>query len=578
VRLTRNGLFTRSLLAMASCQGDVSKVKTMNRRFIWWLVLAAGTFPVVWRQVTVSDAWWHVAAGKWLVVVCAAVGLFFLAKCGGRMRGPWVLLVLSAVCLGTYQLQLARNSVFSLALYPALLWLGTRKSGPPDWRDYAAAGGVLVLWSCLHGSSVLGWLTACALFGARALKGFLPIWNGRQGAKSLAFFAAAMGFSLVVMCWGRPDAMHFLGLPFRHVANSAAELAAKTGDSGERNQESVQTSDQSRQGLSLKEWLNSSIWKREPAVPWSNDYWSPLDMLPGMRPIEAAYTLALLALVWAAVHRNVPMGLLLAWAGAVLLGLGYVRMFGYTALASGAVLLVSARDGGWKISQWVGWIGWAIFSVWVVFIWGLFFAGRLDGFIPDGQHVSRAGKVPIYDDATADWVKREFPGERVFTTIETGSYCVLRWDFEKPVFLDGFFAPHTREKWNAYHSALRDGNLRPLYDDFGIRVAIVPTTSPKWVDRFRHAPDWNPVAVGEGTVVFAHSSLGRIEGGPRIFMSPDGLRETSFYFRHAALKALFLVAAGQSASRTGYRPEEWTALPEFDALRRMAGEVFPKAE
>jgi hypothetical protein len=61
-------------------------------------------------------------------------------------------------------------------------------------------------------------------------------------------------------------------------------------------------------------------------------------------------------------------------------------------------------------------------------------------------------------------------------------------------------------------------------------------------------------------------------------MSPDGLRETSFYFRHAALKALFLVAAGQSASSTGYRPEEWTALPEFDALRRMAGEVFPKAE
>jgi hypothetical protein len=304
--------------------------------------------------------------------------------------------------------------------------------------------------------------------------------------------------------------------------------------------------------------------------------------LPYSQPVEEKEGAEALqgcsAAAWAAIHRNVPMGLLLAWAGAVFLGLGYVRMFGYTALASGAVLLVSARHTAWRFPQWAGWIGWAFFSVWVVFIWGLFFTGRIDAFIPDGQHVSRAGKVPIYDNATADWVKREFPGERVFTTIETGSYCVLRWDFEKPVFLDGFFAPHTRQVWDAYHSALRDGNLRPLHEEFGIRLAIVPTTSPKWVDRFRNASDWNAVAVGEGTVVFAHSSLGRIEGGPRIFISPDGLRGTSFYFRHAALKALFLVAAGQSASRTGYRPEEWTALPEFEALRRMAGEVFPLAE
>ena len=58
--------------------------------------------------------------------------------------------------------------------------------------------------------------------------------------------------------------------------------------------------------------------------------------------------------------------------------------------------------------------------------------------------VSKVGKVPIYDDATADWVKNQFRDAKVFTTIESGSYCVLRWNFEKPVFLDGFFAPHTR--------------------------------------------------------------------------------------------------------------------------------------
>jgi hypothetical protein len=39
----------------------------MTRRFLWWAALLAGIFPIVWRQVTVSDAWWHVALGKWLV-------------------------------------------------------------------------------------------------------------------------------------------------------------------------------------------------------------------------------------------------------------------------------------------------------------------------------------------------------------------------------------------------------------------------------------------------------------------------------------------------------------------------------
>jgi hypothetical protein len=63
--------------------------------------------------------------------------------------------------------------------------------------------------------------------------------------------------------------------------------------------------------------------------------------------------------------------------------------------------------------------------------------------------------VPIYEKATADWVRREFPEERVFTTIETGSYYVLRWGFEKQVFLDGCLAPHTPAVWNAYHAAMR---------------------------------------------------------------------------------------------------------------------------
>ena len=33
----------------------------------WWLALLAATLPIAYRQVTVSDAWWHAALGKWMV-------------------------------------------------------------------------------------------------------------------------------------------------------------------------------------------------------------------------------------------------------------------------------------------------------------------------------------------------------------------------------------------------------------------------------------------------------------------------------------------------------------------------------
>ena len=299
----------------------------------------------------------------------------------------------------------------------------------------------------MQGSCALGWITACPLYGPRALGGFrkppqvavaskkaksataprsikskIP-W--RPGLHSIALYAAAMLVCLLVISAGRRDAMHFLGLPFRHLASAASAQIETTQPAEKASPKDASTPATKLQTKpqSLKEWLNSSIWKRDPAVPWSNDYWSPLDMLPGMRPIEAAYALAVLAAVAALLFRNVPDGLLLAWLGAVFLGLGYVRMFGYTALASGAVILVATRHLPRKPALQAA--GWLLLTAWIGFAWWMVAKGKIDAFIPDGQHVSRSGQVPIYDEPVADWVKREFPDTPVFTTIETGSYCVL---------------------------------------------------------------------------------------------------------------------------------------------------------
>jgi len=182
-----------------------------SAKVIWWTVLVVSIFPVVFRQVSVSDAWWHIAIGKWLVlemslpdlgrfywpytkggfleselrwqwlgdallyffyaglgdlglqllaVICLVASLFLLKQLGNPFVGPWTLLLLVAASLGTYQLQLPRNSVFSLALYPLILWMGSRSSKLPSKKEYVGLVFILLLWSCLHGSCILGWVTS----------------------------------------------------------------------------------------------------------------------------------------------------------------------------------------------------------------------------------------------------------------------------------------------------------------------------------------------------------------------------------------------------------------------------------
>ena len=183
--------------------------------------------------------------------------------------------------------------------------------------------------------------------------------------------------------------------------------------------------------------------------------------------------------------------------------------------------------------------------------------------------------MPIYDNDTADWVRREFLQERVFTTIETGSYCVLRWGFEKQVFLDGFFAPHTPAVWNAYHAAMRQGDLRPLEQEFGIRIAIIPTTSKGWVGRFLESSRWNPVALGDGTVVFAHKSIDLSGSSPALLASAASLQQTTHYYREATMRTLVQILT-TSKPNQGFNSLQWASQPDFEPLRKMATWVFPK--
>jgi hypothetical protein len=93
------------------------------------------------------------------------------------------------------------------------------------------------------------------------------------------------------------------------------------------------------------------------------------------------------------------------------------------------------------------------------------------------------------------------------------------------------------------------------------------------VQRFLHSPDWNPAAVGAGSVAFLHKSIPLQGRSPEIFFTADDLRKTSAYFRYHALRNVFLVTA--TAKPDGFAPEQWARLPASKGFRELAKEVFP---
>jgi hypothetical protein len=611
---------------------------------VWWLLFCACIFPVGFRQVSVSDAWWHVAIGRWLVerwslpdvgilyftgacgeglaselrwqwlgdvilyfahaamgavgiqlvgLGCLFVGMGFLALMArGESRGPWALVLLVATAVATYQLQLPRNSVFSLALFPAVLWMGCRRSGLPALGEYAWMGGVLLIWSFLHGSCLVGWVAGFSIFSCRAVAAFLKPRAGdlhhaetctipqsgrglailsrvdaQSGFHALALWTLAAGLVLALIVAGRDGAFEFLTLPAkRFVALAQGTLLPTEGLPG------IVVSSQGIPSSGLKEWLNSTIWQRDALVPWSNDYWSPFDMLPDMRPVEAAILLVVAAMATALITWRVRPALLPAWVVVVVLGAGYVRMFGYAALASAAVILSAFPTQ--RCGRVVRFAGWIAVGLWLVVSWGAMLSGTMGHLVSDGQHVARWGKVPIYDDATADWLMEKFPTEKVFTTIESGSHCLLRWAFRKPVFLDGFFTPHSRKVWEAYRSALDAGDPAPLKRSFGVTTAVIPSTSERWMDMFLASEEWYPAAVGIGSVVFLHRSIPLSVEGPRMFFTAKDMESTSALYRNKTMHALFRCVTAPN----GFPPSAWTSLPQYRGLHELAIKIFPKAE
>lgn len=602
-----------------------------------WLfgLVALAAFPVAFRQITVSDCWWHCAIGKWLwtrrtfpdlgvfyhslsgasclagelrwealgdmlfyllqshfgavglqllVWGCASWGVWLILDLSQKRHPARIFLIATLAVLATYQLQLARNSLFSMVLFAGILHLGLRNPVRPGALRYGALMAILLIWSFLHGSCVMGWAVSFLLFLTKEVRLGVSSWResrDRSLLYRLPLVMLAFALTLGGMTHGRDYSLSFLVTPVTSLWKGASACIPAKAPQHALPVAQIQATDHvqpkpdPRKVRGAVRFLNSLIWHPEEDLPWSNDYWSPFEMF-GTRPIQVAFLLyasSFLVLIFR--RRDFPAELVVVWCALLLPALGYNRMTGYMALVSAAVLFshfcsghnaLPSRTGGWFSAS-------AIMAGLVA--WVSFLLNTTCYLIPEGQHVCRTGKISIYDDAITELCERDYPVEGTFTTVDTGSYALLAWNFRKPVFVDGFFAPHHGKVWKAFDRALETGDLTPLTSDFGLTTALVAVTDINWIYRFIRSPDWVPAAIGDGEILFAHRSIPPERRHLRILTDPAHLRSTSATLRYRALAALVLVQL--STQVTGEEPQ-WISPAQREELGAMIREnITPEA-
>jgi hypothetical protein len=446
--------------------------------------------------VTTSDLWWHLSLGRWLAEnrtlpdytqfyftplagqvhdlrwtvlgdlllyavhqvggVAGIQALAFLCVAAGCVllrqlhRGPmngWITLLLVFVAIGTYQLQLPRNAVFSLPLTALILALFAWFQRTRRVAVASLLPGAVGIWSFVHGSYLLG----CALVGWLL---FTDVLAGRGAGwaevRRRALVAGALlTVTLALVSIGNPLTGKMLQRPFRAVFGEAAKPAPAAVAKKPRRETSAAARRAAEQPQAtptgIASWLNNLIWRPSTNAVQSADFNSPFERL-SYRPVAVAFGLMALGACWAAFAKGGPA---LSWLGAFaatsLLGLSYFRMTGYASLGAGALMLATPlrpRIAGLFARR--GYLGVALTCAIGVIVWGAVAGDRLPSLLGNDRHVIAIGQIPTFDDAACDWLYAHHRERRVFTTIVTGSYAGFSWKGEMPVFTDGFFEPHAK--------------------------------------------------------------------------------------------------------------------------------------
>lgn len=564
----------------------------------WWLALVAFATPVVIRKIQDVDLWWHMQIGRsvleswdfpdlrqfywshvsnlnpedfrftWL----GDVLLHLAYSIGGAflLQGALWISVLGSVFLflyqipkhqrflalpigmlmiaATYQLQILRNAAFSIVLFALVCWLWQRSLERP--RTIWWMVPLLGIWSCLHGSYLLGFM----VFGL-FLTGYLvelaiaatlekwQAWAHHLGALILSFAAISLWNPFTIKAL--TGLFGSLGLPLMAIAVAALiaslifyakvfrhwqrDLRKRIGNAtslavlllsltlffgwqlkplfvAPAQLETLEL--RLAPGLSPEDlnWLqkvqhglNNSFWKSKGEVVASLDFRSPFDFLGDL------YVWSSLVLIAIALFMLIRSGygkwsLWISYLPLILLGLGYVRTIGLAGMFGAFLICHLWKNQEFQSAK----LRWASAATTLLLFCGL--AGQLLSLgVPFGlysEHKVGFGADAFFPARFANELPNDWKEAPLFTTIENGGYLLYHWYPEKQVFMDGFIGPHKGKALNLYNQALAERDPEILYEQTKVAHALIGLRDREWMEAFMTSPQWVPVHLSLGGISF----------------------------------------------------------------------------
>lgn len=483
-----------------------------------------------------------------LVLLCLVIAgvslLFFPLRSRLRQENNWCwegLLLFFLLALGTSQLQMVRNALFSLAFFPLTLalfyWHTHDKNG---WKVLFLYPLLFLIWSMVHSSYALGIIALFLLYTGLLIDRFLkrpcllstgPIVVMLMAPCLLLLLSLIYSSQIRVLLAG--SFFHGITLLFQTLHLDASSASS----------------------FLIENNLRPS-WEKN-GVPLSGDFLPTWKVF--FHPAAWASLLLMLiafSLLGYARPRN-QFGMLALLGLTTYFGVNYLRGIGYGAIAALFVIASILAEADQKklrrgLKKAMSFSCALLCGIALVGMGTLVHFNKNELFFREKERVFGFGKAAIFDDAPYAFVKSHFLQEPCFTTIVTGSYASFCWDAQKKVFIDGFFAPHPIPLWEDYRAATLLPDLSFL-DAYGIQVALIENNRSDWQYAFLSDIAWRPVAIGIGATVYAKTTLIADSPVSFLFTAPEVERLASPTSQRAAAVAyynalLLLASRGMQAA------------------------------
>ena len=453
------------------------KIKTNHPIIVsvFFAIVIIATSRIVFTQIVDVDGWWHIACGKelvedrsldfskfywsettedysnvnftwmgdvWLYLVYkyfGDVGLsvlrFILILIGilciwlvGNRKANFIKLFAVVLCIvGMYQGLLVRNSMFAIAFFPAMLYC-------LDSRHYILSVFLLVIWSQVHGSYLLG-ISVIPFF-----------FSYRFNKKSILLACA-----LAAIFYFNPLTKSYISYSKIKQIVSEKSPRALFGTSSE-----------------------------------SIEFKSPFD-------VDRAYVNAcimMISLILLFVRfKNVRLWLLFCCI--TLFGMSYLRLVKYVAMYGLYFIFKSEKDGNLRHADKMVFLILAVSACVYSFFW---YDKIIYEFNAPGIHKSEFK----FSDKVFEYTKSNYMYEKTFTTMSNGGYGLIKWQPEKKVYIDTYFAPHSQKTMDDYKKYIRE----PVLLKEVCSTAIIGLSDMPVVINFIQSRVWFPEAIDQGMILF----------------------------------------------------------------------------